>query len=83
MIIAREWTEDFMRPRGWNKEMTKETSNIIHDDEYQTNLTIANDIFGLLVKVHRMLDSDEKIEMGYFYESMDHAKEYKETFEGQ
>ena len=38
------------------------------------DITIAISIFGSLINVLRMLDSDDKAKMGYLYETMDHAK---------
>jgi len=46
MVIARGLTENLMWLRGGDKEMAKETSNKIHDDEYSMDVTTVSGIFG-------------------------------------
>ena len=55
--------------------MAKEASSTTHDDEYWTDVTITNGVFGPLVKVLRMGGSDDKTEMVYLYKAMDRTKE--------
>ena len=48
---------------------------MIHSDKFSTNVAAIILIFGPLVKVLRMVDNDDKAEMGYLYETTDRAKE--------
>jgi len=81
MIVAKEWTENLLRLHGRDKEIAKETSSIIHDDEYWTDVTIVSSVFDPLVKVFRMVDSDDKV-MGFFVRGYGSCnEEYKETLE--
>ena len=48
---------------------------MIHSDKFWANVAAIILVFGPLVKVLRMVDNDDKAEMGYLYEAMDRAKE--------
>ena len=74
-VTTREWRESYNRLSRKDKELADEIYNIIFNDEYWKEITIITGIFGPLVKVLRMVDSDDKAEMRFLYEAMDRAKE--------
>ena len=75
MIIAREWAEKYPRLGTKDKKNAEDVYRMIHSDKFWKDIASIIVVFEPLVKVLRLVDSDDKADMGYLYEAMDRAKE--------
>ncbi|XP_058754431.1 uncharacterized protein LOC131627609 [Vicia villosa] len=75
MFTSKEWKDSkFAKTKDW-----KSVENIVTNRNFWKNLVICLKGDFPLLKVLRMVDSDEKPAMGYIYEAMDKAKEQIQT----
>ncbi|KAJ6815313.1 uncharacterized protein M6B38_134600 [Iris pallida] len=74
MTNTRGWAENYMKLNRKDREKTNVVVGLIDSQTYWRNIAGVTAIFGPLVKVLRMVDSDDKAEMGHIYEAMDRAK---------
>ncbi|XP_065856458.1 uncharacterized protein [Euphorbia lathyris] len=71
MFTSEQWTSS-----KWAKEAGgKKVVLIVMSDKFWTNILYILKIFGPLVRVLRLVDSEKRPPMGYIYEAMDRAKE--------
>ncbi|KAJ6792561.1 Uncharacterized protein M6B38_238260 [Iris pallida] len=74
MTNTRGWTENYMKLNRKDREKANVVVGLIDSQTYWRDIAGVTVIFGPLVKVLRMVDSDNKAEMGHLYEAMDRAK---------
>ncbi|KAJ6815255.1 uncharacterized protein M6B38_135255 [Iris pallida] len=74
MTNTRRWTENYMKLNHKDREKANVVVGLINSQTYWRDVAGVTAIFGPLAKVLRMVDSDNKAEMGHLYEAMGRAK---------
>lgn len=75
MINSDDWNNYADRLREKDRKTVDEIYLLIHGESYWEKIVNITCIIRPLVKVLRMVDSDDKADMGHLYEAMDRAKE--------
>ncbi|KAJ6823496.1 uncharacterized protein M6B38_383375 [Iris pallida] len=74
MKKTRGWAENYTKLNRKNREKANIVIGLIKSQTYWRGVAGVTAIFGPLIKVLRMVDSDDKAEMGHLYEAIDRAK---------
>ncbi|KAJ6817426.1 uncharacterized protein M6B38_412815 [Iris pallida] len=74
MTNTRGWAENYMKLNRKDRKKANIVVGLIDSQTYWKDIAGVTTIFGPLVKVLRMVDSDNKAEMAHLYEAMDRDK---------
>ncbi|KAJ6839940.1 uncharacterized protein M6B38_311190 [Iris pallida] len=74
MTNTRGWAENYMKLNRKDREKENVVVGLIDNQTYLRDIAGVTALFGPLIKVLRMVDSDDKAEMGHLYEAMDRGK---------
>jgi hypothetical protein len=76
MGLKPNWIEQVRKLKlKKDKEGAENVRNLLLNERYWISVGETIQLFEPLVKVLRMVDSDDKAEMGFLYEAIDRAKE--------
>ncbi|XP_072952867.1 uncharacterized protein [Typha angustifolia] len=75
MFTSQEWSMKIKNMKPKDKSLGETLKNMALANTFWDNITIATAVFEPFVKVLRLVDSDDKSEMGFLYEAMNIAKE--------
>jgi hypothetical protein len=75
MCTSEEWGQNIMKANKRERKFAKDAYETIFSNEFWSSVCSCMQIFEPLVKVLRMVDSDDKAQMGYLYEAIGKAKD--------